>query len=255
MPRSYEEKYESLDSIDDFGTLLGNRLNDLKSEIKVQLPCKVLDVSHQGNQVSVQILDYDFDNLGKVQPYAVIPNVPIRQPMDSGKAYIRLPIQKGDIGTIEFFDSSVDDVLTTNSFSFDNSEEWHSLDNGLFTNGFLPNGKLFEFDYNSKIIIGTKTNKFIFKVSENDELEVIAEKIIANISDNIEITNGGNIEINSTGNVEITTSTVQINGNLQVSGTITSDGETTANGVEVSTHTHPYTWTDDAGSDNTSPPN
>jgi len=38
------------------------------------------------------------------------------------------------------------------------------------------------------------------------------------------------------------------------SGDMTSTGTMSVNGVDVETHVHPYTWTDGAGSGNTSPP-
>lgn len=175
MPRSFEEKYEV--TANGFGALLSNRLNDTKGELKVQLPCKVVAVDYANNFVDVEILDYDHDESGRLINYPILPNIPIRQPQDSGLAYIRLPIQVGDIGTIEFFDSSVQDLITTGNYDFDYTEEWHSINYGLFTNGFLPKGKLFNYDYNSKIVIGTKSGKFIFKVTGADELEIEAVDI------------------------------------------------------------------------------
>lgn len=44
MPRSFEEKYEQNIGI---GAMLFNRLNDLKGEIKVQLPCRVKSVDYE----------------------------------------------------------------------------------------------------------------------------------------------------------------------------------------------------------------
>lgn len=215
---SYDDKYNfNLEP----SVVFTNRLNDLKSEIKVQLPCKVQSVNHQTNQVDVEILDYSSDEEGNLVNYPIIPNVPIRQPMDSANAYIRLPIQVGDIGTIEFFDSSVADVLITNKYDYDYSEDWHSLNNGLFTNGFLPKGKLFEFDQNSKIVIGTKTGKFTFKITANDELIVEAPSI----------------DIKSDGGINITTPDVSVSGDVTVgsgaSGTVACQNNviTITNGI------------------------
>ena len=65
-PRSYEEKYEKDTSI---GAMLANRFNDLKGELKVQLPARVKSVDYQNNQVDLQILDYDHDEAGNLVPY------------------------------------------------------------------------------------------------------------------------------------------------------------------------------------------
>lgn len=357
MPQSFEDKYEKPLEL---GTVFDNRLNDLKSEIKIQLPCKVQSVDFANNQVSVQILDYDFDNLGNIIPYPIIPNVPIREPLDSANAYIRLPIQVGDVGTIEFFDSSVADLLATGNFDYDYTEEWHSLNNGLFTNGFLPKNKLFSFDYNNDIIMGLKSgettlsfrgfayiseilpnfnpNNFDTELTESEEQEyqiwradMINKGLIVfdnypefdydfrgawkdglypedksghwrdtykkpnhptfsveskyatgeylqyagtwtgekfNMPQSREVpvinieNNSGNVIINA--NRIVTNSSivevnvedqVLINGDVNVSGNITATGEITAGTVALTQHTHPYTWTDGAGSGNTSAPN
>src|SRR5574344_3152225 len=156
-PTTYEEKYEGNLEL---STVLFNRFNDLKKEVKVMLPCRVTKVNHNENYVTVEILDYDADEVGNTQEYPPLTNVPIRQPMDSSSAFIRLPVQVGDIGTIEFFDSSVDDLVTSGTHTYDYTEDWHKLSDNLFTNGFLPNNKTFTFYYTCSIIIGTKDEVF-----------------------------------------------------------------------------------------------
>ena len=64
----------------------------------------------------------------------------------------------------------------------------------------------------------------------------------------------GDLDIESA-NVNIKATTVAVDGDLTVTGDVVVVGEVTGNGVDLSTHTHPYTWTDPAGSGNTSPPN
>ena len=51
MPKSFSEKYDGKLS---FSTILSNRFNDLKDEIKVQLPCKVHSVDYINNQVDLE---------------------------------------------------------------------------------------------------------------------------------------------------------------------------------------------------------
>lgn len=217
-PRTYEEKYEGDLEV---STILANRFNELKKEIKVMLPCKVTKVNHDGNYVTVEILDYDADEIGNVQEFPPLTNVPIRQPMDSGSAYIRLPVQVGDIGTIEFFDSSVDDLVTSNVHTYDLTEDWHKLSDNLFTNGFLPKDKLFTFDSNSKLVLGGKDGTATFKLTSDNNWVMI-------------------------GNLQVT-------GDIIATGTITGTTDVIGGGKSLKTHTHPYT--DDGANMNTGSPN
>ena len=217
-PRTYEDKYEGDLEL---STILFNRFNDLKKEIKVMLPCVVTKVNHDSNYVTVEILDYDSDEVGNAQEFAPIPNVPIRQCMDSGSAYIRLPVQIGDIGTIEFFDSSVDDLVTSNVHTYDLTEDWHKLSDNLFTNGFLPKDKLFTFDSDSKITLGGKDGVSTFKLSSDNNWVMV-----------------GNL---------------QVDGDITATGTITGTTDIVGGGKSLKTHTHPYT--DDGVSMNTDSPN
>ncbi len=166
---TFRNKYIEPLNID---SILWARLNDLKHEIHCQKACKVITVDNDNNYVSVQILDKDSDGQGNIIEYPIIPNVPIRQSQESGSAYIRLPVQKGDIGTIEFFDSSVDDVIKQGLYSYSYDEEWHSLSDGLFTNGFLPDSKLFTFDSTNPITIGTKNGIFTLSVTSAGKLQI-----------------------------------------------------------------------------------
>lgn len=207
-PSSYDDKYEGNKEP---ATLFTNRLEDLKNEIKVQLPCRVVKVL-PNNQVNIEILDYDNNN-GQAIPYPIIPNIPIRQPVYSGSAYMILPVRVGDVGTVEFFDSSVKDLIATGKFDYDYTEEWHSLNNGLFTNGFLPKDKLISINTTDKIIMATHNKVFTFTVDAND-------------------------------NLVVSTPTMTINGNLVVKGDITSSGTITgttdvvAGTIALKEHTH-----------------
>lgn len=338
-PRTYEDKYEGDLEI---STLLFNRFNDLKKEIKVMLPCKVTKVNHDGNYVTVEILDYDSDEIGNAQEYAPVTNIPIRQPMDSGSAYIRLPVRVGDIGTIEFFDSSVDDLVTSNVHTYDLTEDWHKLSDNLFTNGFLPNDKLFiysikdtdlikkennptmlteptaevwdreqvlnedgsystarsisvEIDGNIVVIptcydgsIHTDSDSIqhylttgehfgIFNSSDEGAVETYTinlhnaqskyinssgpitiglknKTFMLNVDSigNLVITSSAEITLNAT-NVKINAAKTNINGDLDVSGTITGTTDVVGAGKSLKSHTHPYT--DDGTPSNTGAPN
>lgn len=232
LPSSYADKYEGNKEPN---TIFNNRLEDLKNEIKVQLPCRVVKVL-PNNQVNVEILDYD-NHDGKEVSYPILPNIPIRQPIYSGSAYMILPVREGDVGTIEFFDSSVKDLIATGKFSYDYTEEWHSLNNGLFTNGFLPKDKLITINSTDKIIMATHNKVFTFTVDANDNLVVTTPTMTLN----------GDLVVN--GNIKQTGNFTQT-GDFTSSGTITGSTDVVANGKSGATHTHT-----DSMSGTTSSPN
>lgn len=236
---THKEKYEEPQ---EFATILWSRFNDLKHDIHCQKPCKVVKV-HANNQVDLQILDKDSDGQGQIIEYPIIPNVPIRQAMESGKAYIRLPVQLGDTGTIEFFDSSVDDIITESSYSYSYEEDWHSLSDGLFTNGFLPDKNLIDVDPNCPISIGTKSGTFTFIVNDAGQLTLTTPvmNIIAGTS------------LNITAPTTNITGVVNISDNLNVAKTVTATTDVIGGGKSLKSHTHPYT--DNGSAMNTSAPN
>ena len=60
--------------------------------------------------------------------------------------------------------------------------------------------------------------------------------------------------VNSTITTTNNTGTVNNNGNVNITGTLRATMDAIANGISLVGHVHPYTWTDPAGSSNTSPP-
>ena len=102
------------------------------------------------------------------------------------------------------FDSSVKELIATGKFDYDYTEEWHSLNNGLFTNGFLPKDKLITINTSDKIIMATHNKVFTFTVDAND-------------------------------NLVVSTPTMTINGNLIVNGNITQTGDFTSSGTITGT--------------------
>ena len=115
-----------------------------------------------------------------------------------------------------------------------------------------PDQTAFVVDVHGRVIIGTSAVGRI--TVEEGEVVFFHPQTKAKIH----FKASGDIDIDTTeasGDVNINTGNVNIEGDLNVSGAIVAVGEVTGNGIDLSTHTHPYTWTDPAGSGNTSPPN
>ncbi len=73
-------------------------------------------------------------------------------------------------------------------------------------------------------------------------------------SGDVSIAAAGDVDIEAGGSTTLTAPTVAVVGNLTVTGTVVSTGDVTGNGKTLSTHAHPYTWTDPAGSGTTGSP-
>ena len=86
---------------------------------------------------------------------------------------------------------------------------------------------------------GRRVNKIV-----GDDFEIVVKNKTAYVQGNISIEAKGAITVTSPQSVTITTPTVQINGQLKVSGnittpsSITATGQVTGGGIGLSTHTH-----------------
>lgn len=87
---------------------------------------------------------------------------------------------------------------------------------------------------------GRRVNKIV-----GDDFEIVVKNKTAYIQGNLKIEARGNITVESPQSVTITTPVVEINGRLQVSGsittasTVTATGDVKSAGISLSGHTHP----------------
>ena len=133
----------------------------LKKDINCMYACQVLSVDQTLQQVDLKILSKDVDDSGNLVDFPVIPNVPIRKPYETSQAFIYIPVQVGDIGTIEFFDSSYGRLKTNDIVEWDYDEDYHSLSNGLYTSGFYGDKRNYiPLNPTNPITIGLKNNLF-----------------------------------------------------------------------------------------------
>lgn len=140
----------------------------LKKQIRVQFPCEVVSVDHEKQHCNVKILAKEMDDSGTVRNFPIIPNVPIRYPAETGLAYIRVPVQIGDTGTIEFFDTDISQYKKQGSDQFHDNEHYHGINNGLYTSGFYAEKNVYQISdpENTALEIGTKNGAFNLNIDK-----------------------------------------------------------------------------------------
>lgn len=185
--------------------------NNILSSIWKCMPAKVLSVNNDNQTVSLKIMIRgeirDKDNNTTNVEYPNLNDVPFFI-LKGGDYLIEVCPAINDEGIVLFADKSPDQWLYTGDVSipFDNNA-YHNISNSImFISGISSfKNKLSNFTQNGIKIKNKQTN------------------------DRIEINNNG---------VVIHSSTVNIHGNLNVTGDITTNGNITAGTVSLKTHIH-----------------
>ena len=124
--------------------------------IRVHMPAKVIAVN--GNTVDVQIQGQEDSGLGYYVDFAPLLDLPIVYNNYTRKAFIITPIQVGDTGLVEFLDFNSSAFNEDGKASLTNDQLPHSLNNGIFINGFIPNTKVVDIAYKNTDIVSKKFN-------------------------------------------------------------------------------------------------
>lgn len=161
------------------------------------LPARVVKVNDDG---SVNVVAIRNDEI----PDCVI-TVPVLRP-ETQRAYIQLKIKEGDRGVVKFCDKSIESYRLTGSEEYNGDDRQHSISDGVFQLGFLPDNEKFVFP-DGEIVIGLKNNKFTLSADES-------------------------------GNLTIKASKVTINSNVTINGTLTATKDVIGGGISLKNHVH-----------------
>lgn len=182
---------------------------EIKESINCSLPARVVQVNNDGTVNVVAIRNDEIDDC--------VITVPIIR-TETQRAYIALKIKAGDKGTIKFCDKSIENYRLTGSEENNGDKRVHSLSDGLFELGFLPDNERFEFP-DSEIVIGLKNKTFTLSVDENGNLTITSPTVKIKAQTEIE----GN---------------TMIKGDLHITGTTTSDVDVVSGAISLKTHLH-----------------
>lgn len=139
------------------------------------LPARVVKVNDDG---SVNVVAIRNDEI----PDCVI-TVPVLRP-ETKRAYIMLKIKEGDRGVVKFCDKSIESYRLTGSEEYNGDDRQHSISDGVFQLGFLPDNEKFVFP-DGEVVIGLKNNKCQIIIDESGNLTFNAEKVTFNSDVNI----------------------------------------------------------------------
>ena len=161
------------------------------------LPARVVKINDDG---SVNVVAIRNDEI----PDCVI-TAPVLRP-ETQRAYIMLKIKAGDRGVVKFCDKSIESYRLTGSEEYNGDDRQHSISDGVFQLGFLPDNEKFVFP-DGEIVIGLKNNTFTLSVNENGSLTIGA-------------------------------SAVTINSDVTINGTLTATTDVIGGGISLKNHVH-----------------
>lgn len=140
---------------------------NIQESINSCLPARVVRVNEDGSVNVVAIRNDEIEDC--------VITVPVIRP-ETQRAYIQLAIKVGDRGIIKFCDKSIEDYRLAGSEAYNNDNRTHSISDGIFQLGFLPDNEKFIFP-EGEIVIGLKNQTFTLSVDENGNLTMITKNI------------------------------------------------------------------------------
>lgn len=155
---------------------------------------------------------------GSMEERPLLIEVPVSF-LKAGPFVIRPPYKVGDIVLIVFADDDIENVLLSGDISEPNSTRVHSLDDAIVVGAIMPFTKELPGQHSDDLIIAKDDFSTKIVVKENGEI----------------IVQGGKVYLGS----EFAFEGVPLGNSLK---------------EWLDSHTHPYAWTDPAGSGDTSPP-
>lgn len=140
---------------------------NIKESINSCLPARIVKVNEDGTVNVVAIRNDELEDC--------VITVPVIRP-ETQRAYIQLKMNVGDRGIVKFCDKSIENYRQTGLELYNFDDRVHSLSDGIFQLGFLPNNEKFLFP-EGEIVIGLKNQTFTLSVDENGNLTMTTQNI------------------------------------------------------------------------------
>lgn len=125
-------------------------------QIRVHLPAKVIAV--YSATVDVEIIGKEDTGFGFYSKFPPLLNIPLIYNNYTSSAYIITPVQVGDTGIVEFLDFNSYNFIDSGNSALTTDTYYHSLNNGTFINGFIPNNKLISVPLKNNDLVSKSNN-------------------------------------------------------------------------------------------------
>jgi len=192
-------------------------LSSIKKRMENCIPCKITAINPERTKVSVQPMIMIISRDASQIKRSEIKGIHVNT-FGAGDTLISFPIKVGDLGWIEASDRDIGLFLQSFGNSAPPSKRMHSFSDARFIPDIMHNFAIAEED-SAALTIQNRDGTTKIALDQNE------------------------IRITSSGVVKINGGTVDESGNFITSG-----------GISLDNHTHPYTWSDPAGSGNTGEP-
>lgn len=130
--------------------------NEKSKQIRVHLPAKVIRVEEA--TVDVEIIGQEDTGYGYYSKFPLLLNIPVIYNNYTSSAYIITPIQVGDTGIVEFLDFNAYNFINDGNPALTTDTYYHSLNNGTFINGFIPNNKVISVPTKNEDLVSKANN-------------------------------------------------------------------------------------------------
>lgn len=130
--------------------------NERSKQIRVHLPAKVVAV--YGATVDVEIIGKEDTGFGYYSKFPLLLNIPLLYNNYTSSAYIITPVQLGDTGIVEFLDFNAYNFIDSGNQALTGDTYYHSLNNGIFINGFIPNNKVISVPLKNNDLVSKSNN-------------------------------------------------------------------------------------------------
>lgn len=200
--------------------VLKQAFRNMMKEVHTSLPGTVISFDPDAQTASIQLgikRVYVFDDPSVTpedQTISSLINVPILFQRGGGFT-ISFPIAPGDECMVWFVERSFDLWKRTGQVSLPGANRMHSYSDAVATVGFSSDVNLID-QFN--------TTDLVIKSDDGNTTVTLAAS--------------GEVSIVSPNTINLSATTIAVDGNMTVSGTVVADGEVTGNSVELSTHTH-----------------